>query len=446
MNDTANPAGPQARSGAEVAAVSRARRYYCLLILTLVALMSTIDRHIMTILVEPIRQELELSDSQMGALTGVAFAFVYGVLCIPAARIADRWSRRKVIAIAITGYSVMTVLCGFARNFFELFLGRFGVGAGEACGNSSGHALVSDLFPRRERATAMTILLLSAPLGMGLGLGLGGWVLKEYGWRAAFAVAGVPGVILGALVLFTVPEIRKGMSDGLAAAPPPEPFSETLRALRATRAFPNIILATTLSALVTIGLSTWVPAFLARSHGMEHGAIGASLGAALGGGSLAGSLLGGPMIDWLGRRDLRLQLWAPMIATPVAAGMAALAFVGPVENVFLLLGVQAFLAALFSAPLIAILMSLAPVTARATASAMLGFVLNIVGLGLGPQIVGIASDALKPAFGDESLRIAMLCTTSIGLVAGFFYYLASRTYRDDIAAVDLRNRMAAAAA
>lgn len=427
------------------AGFSRARRYYCLLILTLVATMSTLDRQIMNILLEPIRKELGLSDTQMGLLTGLAFAFVYATLCIPAARIADRWSRRKMVALAITSYSIMTIFCGMARNGLQLFAARFGVGVGEACGNSSGHALVGDLFPRRERATAMTVLMLSSPVGMALGLAFGGWALQEYGWRMAFILVGTPGLLLGPLVFFTIPEIDKGMSDGVRHAPPAQSFIQTLKALWSTRAFPNMIFGATVTAMAAMGAMTWLPAFLARSHGMDHAAIGAALGASLGVGSIIGHIIGGPIIDWLGRRDLRWHLWVPMITNPVAAVLAAIAFLAPLDYVFPLLAVQMLLQGLFTAPMIAIVMNLAPVAARATASAILGFVMNIVGLGLGPQIIGIASDLLKPSFGEESLRFALLGSTALGLVGAVLYFRASRSYRADIATVDARNRAEAAA-
>jgi MFS family permease len=438
MNDLAQPVEAEAAARAEPG-FSRLRRYYCLLILTLVATMSTLDRQIMNILLEPIRKELGLSDTEMGLLTGLAFAFVYATLCIPAARIADRWSRRKMVALAITSYSVMTILCGAARNGLQMFVARFGVGAGEACGNSSGHALVGDLFPRRERATAMTVLMLSAPVGMALGLVFGGWALQAFGWRTAFVLVGIPGLILGPLVFFTIPEIGKGMADGVKHAPPAQPFGHTLKALWSCRAFPNMIFGATVTAMAAMGAMTWLPAFLARSHGMSHAAIGAALGASVGVGSIFGHILGGPLIDWLGRRDLRWHLWVPMLTNPVAALLAATAFLAPLDYVFPLLAMQMFLSGLFTAPMIAIVMNLAPVAARATASAILGFVMNIVGMGLGPQIIGIASDLLKPAFGVESLRYALLGSTALGLVGALLYFRASLTYRADLAMVDARN-------
>ena len=444
MNDLAGPLAAEATASPD-AGFSRLRRYYCLLILTLVATMSTLDRQIMNILLEPIRKELGLSDTEMGLLTGLAFAFVYATLCIPAARIADRWSRRKMVALAITSYSIMTILCGAARNGLQMFVARFGVGAGEACGNSSGHALVGDLFPRRERATAMTVLMLSAPVGMALGLAFGGWALQEFGWRMAFVLVGIPGLILGPLVFFTIPEIGKGMADGVTRAPPAQPFGQTLKALWASRAFPNMIFGATVTAMAAMGAMTWLPAFLARSHGMSHAAIGAALGASVGVGSIFGHILGGPLIDWLGRRDLRWHLWVPMLTNPLAALLAAAAFLAPLDYVFPLLALQMFLAGLFTAPMIAIVMNLAPVAARATASAILGFVMNNVGMGLGPQLIGIASDLLKPAFGVESLRYALLGSTALGLIGALLYFRASLTYRADLGMVDARNQAEAAA-
>ncbi|MET0269013.1 MAG: MFS transporter [Sphingomonas sp.] len=442
LHAAAEPLGRPA-AVADQGVASRPHRYYVLLILTLVSSVSILDRQIMTMLVEPIRKELALSDTQIGLLTGVAFAIVYVIFCIPIARLADRWSRRKMIALAVTAWSIMTMLCGAAQNAVHLFIARFGVGLGESGGSPSTFAFVGDVFPRHQRATAMSVLSLSSPIGLSVGLAFGGWALAHYGWRAAFVLAGVPGVILGLLVILTFPHVRSGASDGVKADMAPVPFMDTIRLFGTIRALPNMTIAATLQAIISSAMITWIPAFLTRSHHMAPAAIGASLGAALGLGSLIGHIAGGPLLDWLGKRDLRWHFWVPMITAPITGLLAAAAFLGPLSIVFVSLGLMLLLSGLFAGPIFAIAMSLSPAAARATVAAWIVMVMNGVALGLGPQVLGIASDLLRPAFGEESLRYALLGAAFASIPAAFFYYRASRTYLSDISTTDAINRSAA---
>jgi MFS family permease len=334
----------------------------------------------------------------------------------------------------------MTMLCGAAQNAVQLFFARFGVGFGEAGGNPSSFALVSDIFPRNQRATALSVLSMSSPLGLSAGLAFGGWAFAHYGWRMAFVLAGTPGLVLGALVIFTFPRVRSGASDGLKAKLPPVPLIETLRLFRRAPALTNMTIAGTMTAIVSSGMITWVPAFLARSHHMPPAQVGASLGAALGIGSLIGHIGGGPLIDWLGRWDLRWHFWVPALVAPLSGILAAAAFLGPASIVFVSLGTMILLTGMFAGPLFAIAMNLSPVAARATVNAWIIVVLNGVALGGGPQIIGVASDLFRPAFGEESLRVALLCAAATSVPACYFYYRASRTYRDDVARADSINR------
>lgn len=422
--------------------ISALRRWYMLIVLALVGSVSVIDRQIINILIESIRHDLSLTDSQIGFVTGLAFAATYMVMCIPAARLADRWSRPRVIAIAVTVWSVMTVLCGTAQNFLQLFLARVGVGFGEAGGNAPSQAIVGDIFPRHRRATAMSVLLLASPIGVGTGLLFGGWAVEQYGWRTTFLLAGLPGLILGPLVFLTFPKIRKGMADGVRTELPPLSFFATVRQLFAIPTIPYLTVAGTLTALLSMGISSWVPAFLLRSHAMSQSEIGASLGLALGTGSLIGHIVGGPALDLLGKRDLRWHFWVPMITVPAAGLFAAAAFLAPIGQVFWLLAMQVMLAGLIAGPMVAIVMTLAPVQARATASACIFLIISSLGVGLGPQLIGIISDLLRPAYGEESLRWALLSATLLAVPALLSYLMASRHYRADIAGAQERNRAA----
>ncbi|RJF91216.1 spinster family MFS transporter [Sphingomonas cavernae] len=413
-------------------------RAYVLFVSVLVGACSTLDRQILTMLVEPIRKEFQLSDQQVGLLTGLAFALVYVLAAIPAARLADRWSRRGVVALAVSAWSFMTVVCGFAQSFVQLFLARVGVGLGEAGGSAPIQALISDYFPQKQRGTALSIYLLGSPIGMGVGLAFGGWALAEYGWRWAFILAGIPGLIIGPLVYFTIREVRAGLADGVKQTFAQPPFGETIRTLWRIRTLPLMMLAATVQALIGMGMHAWIPAFIERSHGLGSVEIGAKLGAFVATGSILGHICGGPLADILGRRDIRWHLWTPVIAGLLAVCAAALAFTGPVDYAFPLLGIQVFLTGLFAAPMIYICTTLAPVWARATSAACSMFIINLIGLGLGPVAIGKLSDLLRPSYGDESLRMALLCSLVVVIPAALCFLLASRTYKADFEAARIR--------
>ena len=416
------------------------RRFYILALLLLVSILNFVDRSVISVLVEPIRHDLQLSDSQMGFLTGTAFALTYVTMVIPAARLADRWSRPKVIALAMLTWSIMTMLCGAAKSGTQLFLARFGVGFGEGGSTPSSQAMVSDLFPRSQRSAALAVLALCSPLGTALGLSFGDWALKAFDWRTTFLLAGVPGLVLLPLVLFTIPNVPKGHSDAIAAPPPTPSLVRTIPILWRIRTFRYLVLASATQTVLSAGLPFWLPAFLQRSHHMAKGTAGTPLGLAMAAGLVIGSLAGGPLSEWLGRRDMRRQLWLGIATSLLSGSSAAAAFLVPGDAVFLLLGMMSFFGGIFTGPLFGISLTLAPVAARATASACMLVIINLTAIGLGPLVVGRLSDWLHPSFGEESLRAALLCVTLIALPAASFFWLASRSYRGDMAAAAKRDR------
>ncbi|MFT3968401.1 MAG: MFS transporter [Sphingobium sp.] len=406
-------------------------RGYVLLLLILIAAVAAVDRQILFVLVEPIRHEFGLSDKQIGALTGIAFALTYVIVSIPVARLSDRAPRKYVIGAAVTIWSVMTALTGLAQNFVQLFVARVGVGFGEAGAAAPSQALIGDMFPPRQRATAMSLYLMGAPLGMAAGLGMGGWVLQHHGWRWALVAAGVPGLLLGPLVLLTVRNITKGAADGITRRFTPPGIGQTLRILARIRTLPFLFGGATLQGLLASGLVGWMPAFLQRTHGLNPVTIGASLGAAMGAGSLIGHLLGGPLSDWLIRRDLRWPLWLGSGIVIVSGLFSLLAFAGPVSLFFPAIAIQILVSGLFSSPLISLVVSLPPVWARATTVAVMYTLLQLIGLGLGPTAVGALSDALRPAYGEGSLRVAILLSLLLAFPAALLFLAASRYYRAD---------------
>jgi MFS family permease len=430
-------AGGEPNPASSVKPLSTLIRYYILIVLMLASAMSIIDRQILAILIEPVRHDLGLSDSGMGFLTGTAFSAVYTLTCVPVARLADRWSRTRLVAISVGVWSVMTMLCGGAATALQMFVARLGVGIGEAGATAPTHALVGDLFPRHRRGTAMSILTLCAPIGMGAGMAAGGWVLQHYGWRTTFVAAGLPGLALCLLICCTFPRVPKGLSDGLGGeVAEPAPFFRTVRLLCSIRSLPFLMIGGMLATSVIMGATTWLPPFLSRSYHLDQATIGAGLGAALGGGALIGSLGGGPLIDWLGRSDLRWHFWLPTITVPVSGVLIDVALFAPVSSVWPLIGATMLLSALFAGPTLAIAMNLAPVTARGVAAACLAVIVNSMGVAIGPQIVGLLSDLLKPLFGIESLRIAIAGLTALTIPAGIMFWLASWSYRDDLACAE----------
>jgi MFS family permease len=422
------------RPQAEVAGLpSMAYRAYVLALLTVISAISAVDRQILDILVEPIRAEFGLSDGQLGALNGIAYAGVYALAVIPLARLADRYPRRLVIALGVFLWSLATTVSSVARNFTFLFVARMGVGLGEAGLSSPGPALLSDLFPRHQRGTVTSIYMTGPAIGMGLAYAIGGYVVEAHGWRSAFLVAGVPGLILAPLFYLTVRNFPKGLADGLTKDPPQPGFMRTIKAIAGLRTILWMIVGLAFLALMVNGLLRWIPAFLTRTHGIDPVEFGAWLGTAVGTGSFVGHLVGGPLADFVGRKDMRRQMGIGMIACIGAALTIWAMFNVQSLNVFYgLAGVLSFTGAIFAAPLIMVCTTLPPVWARATTAAITLMAVYLVGYGLGPAVIGMVSDLLMPQFGEGSLRMALLCSTVLAIPAIACFWMAACHYRQDL--------------
>lgn len=441
MQVKADATAPLTEAARSDALPSLPYRGYILFMTMVVGALSVFDKRILTMLITPIRQEFGLNDNQLGMLMGIAFAVVYVLACIPAARLADRWSRRNVIALAVAAWSIMTAVCGLAQNFVQLFLARIGVGIGEAGGSAPVQALISDNFPQRQRGTAFSIYLIGSSVGIGAGTVFGAWALELFDWRWAFIIAGLPGLIIAPLFVLTIPNSRAGLADGVSKTYEQPPLWPTLKVLLAIRTIPLMLAGATMSALLTMGLSDWMPQLLERSHGLSPMEFGAKLGGFMALGSIIGHLAGGPIADWQSRRDPRWHLWQPAILCIVGASLAALAYTGPAGRIYPVIGIQFLLNGLFAAPMLLVLTTLAPVWARATSAALALFCINLVGLGLGPWLIGMLSDIYRPAFGEESLRMAMLSALLLALPVAILFWLASRHYRADLE--EARKRLAA---
>ncbi len=410
-------------------------RRYALLVLLLVLTSSHLDRQILAILLEPIKHELVLSDTQLGFLSGIAFAIFYATLGIPMAMWADRGNRRNIIALALTMWSGMTMLCGLAANFWQLALTRIGVGVGEAGAYPPSHSILADLYPPGERATAMGTFSLGINFGLLLGFLVGGWINQWYGWRAAFWVAGAPGLVLALLVRCSLREPPRGYAEGLQMVSHDAPsLGAVVKFMWSTPALRHVVAGTTLASFVGYGVVLWLPAFLVRSHGLKSGAVGTALALLFGVFGGVGTYMGGRLADRLAKHDLRWNVWAVSAALLLALPFSLSFYLAQSTPVaFALSLVPALLGGMYLGPSFALNQGLVALRMRSVASAILLFVTNIIGLGLGPQTVGILSDLFSSRYGNESLRYALLSLACLNVWTAFHYFMASRTLQADLA-------------
>lgn len=391
--------------------------------LTLVYVFNFVDRQLLVILQESIKQDLHLSDTQLGLLSGFTFAVFYVTLGIPIARFADKTNRRNTVAVSLALWSIMTACSGLVKNFGQLLLARIGVGIGEAGGSPPAHAMLSDYFPPEKRSTALSIYSTGIYFGILVGFLMGGYLNQHLGWRTAFYTVGLPGVVFSILVYLTVKEPQRGATDTDRTMAVESPsLREVLSRLYATKTFVYLGLATGLHVFCIYGLNNWAPSFLMRLHGMKNSEIGALLGPIFGIGGAAGSFAGGYLTDHFGKTNkqqyLNIPAYAIMTSIPCAAGAL---FLQNTTLAIVCLGVTASLQSTYLGPSIAISHSLVPASMRSLTSAILFFVLNFIGLGFGPLVVGMISDGLAPSLGAESLRWAMsiIILVSLGSVALF---------------------------
>ena len=416
--------------------ISDTVKRYTLGVLVVVYTFNFIDRQILSILIEPIKNDLGVSDFGMGLLSGTAFAIFYATLGMPLALIADRWNRRNLIGLSLAVWSGMTALSGLAMNFWQLAVARIGVGIGEAGCSPSAHSMLADLYPAKERATALGIYSLGIPFGIMFGLFAGGAIADTFGWRMAFFIVGIPGLVLSVIVFATVKEPPRGHADGHVAGERTEghpSILEVFRFLLKRRSFVQMAAGGGLTAFVGYGMVTWAPTFFLRSHDMTLTEAGFWLGLVLGIPGGLGIVLGGWLSDRYGGRDTRWYLWIVAVALAVSVPVGAAAYL--VESwwaALLLLSLPVLLGNFYQGTTFAQTQSLAPVRMRAVAAAILLFILNFVGFIFGPPAVGILSDLLTDTFGDESLRYSLFCWGVVNLWAAFHYWRAGRLLPDDL--------------
>ena len=395
--------------------------------LLLTYIFNFLDRQILGILAGPIMKDLDLNDAQFGAIGGIAFALLYSVLAIPLAMLADRTSRSKVIAGSLAVWSGFTALCGTATGFGQLFLFRLGVGIGEAGGVAPSYALIADYFPPERRARALAIFSLGVPLGLAGGTLIGAYLAAWIDWRAAFLFMGVAGILLAPIMLFVV---RDAPRKTMAVERPP--LSRTFSIVARKPTFWLMAFAASCSSLAGYGLALWTPSVLERSFGftlIERGQFLASIFLI---GGTAGVFAGGWLADRLGQVDRRWYARLPTIAWLITAPMFVAGLM--TDNLWLawpLLLIPNALNILWLGPVTTAVQHLVPRPLRSTASASFLLINNLIGLGVGPTLIGALSVLFKERFGDEALRYAAVCVVGFYLVAALLMMFAIKRLQND---------------
>jgi MFS family permease len=431
--------------------VSSGYRRYALWVLLIIYTLNFLDRQVVNILAEPIKRDLGLADWQLGMMTGLAFAIFYTVLGIPIARMAETRNRPFIIGASVAAWSAFTVLCGFTQNFRQLILMRLGVGVGEAGCTPPAHSLITDYVPKEKRASAIAFYSIGTPLGTLAGMAMGGLVADAYGWRVAFMVAGAPGVLFALIAAFTLVEPRRQLAADIAArAASKISFGAALAVLATKKTFWLVALAASIKAFVGYGHAPFTASFFFRVHGAEvaelaarfglksAGFLGLALGLIGGTAGVIGAWFGGILADRLGAKDLRAYVIVPAIASVVTIPFYILAVsVGSPMAAIGILTIPVLLGTLWYGPVYATAQSIVDPHMRATASAVLLLIINLIGLGLGPVAVGALSDVLAGPMGlgeAQGVRWALILSTLLGLVAFGLFWTARKTIREEMVA------------
>lgn len=404
-------------------------RSYVLVVLTLVYAVNFIDRQLLTILQESIKVELDLSDLQLGLLTGLAFAIFYVLAGIPIARLAERSNRRNIIAASIGIWSLMTAISGFVTNYAQLVLARIGVGIGEAGCSPPAHSMISDMYPPEKRASALSFYSAGINIGIMFGILFGGIINEYFGWRVAFMVVGLPGIAIALLVWWTVQEPIRGWSENNnTVEQQPASFKRVLGFILERKYLIHVSIAAGLSAFAGYSITNWAPPFFIRSFGMGTAELGWWLAISVGLFGAVGTFLWGVLCDRFGKRDKRWYTWLPAMAIFLAIIPIIVIFSTKNQTVALIANLfPAFFLTGYLGASLAIFHGAVEPRMRATSSALFFLVLNIIGLGCGPTMVGFVSDLLQPSMGAESLRYAVLYVIPVVCVwAAIHFILAAR--------------------
>ena len=438
-----------ARASETPVSLSSGYTKYALGLLLCIYIVNFLDRQVVTILAEPIKKDLHLADWQIGMMSGFAFALFYTVLGLPIARLAERKNRPLIIASALTAWSGFTALCGTAQGFAQLCLYRVGVGVGEAGCTPPAHSLITDYTPKAKRASALSFYSMGTPIGTLAGMAIGGIVADQYGWRVAFFVAGTPGLVLAAVAALTLKETRsKIKADIEASAAHRATVGETMAVLARKRTFWLLSLASALSAFVLYGNAPFLPAFFLRNHAAEVAAmaaqfslkpvgfIGMALGVISGVTGALSSIIGGWICDRTAAKDVRDTMIAPIAAALIGVPTSILVvLMGGAEGALWAYIIPAFTYYFWYGPVYSTTQGIVPPHMRATAAAVLLFMINLIGLGFGPLLVGACSDFVSKGLGmgaAEGVRWALIANAMVGLIAAGLYWMARKTIREEM--------------
>ena len=412
--------------------------HYVLALLTLMYTFNYLDRYVLTILVAPIQAELNLSDSTMGFLMGPAFAIFYTALGIPIARLADTHSRRVILSVSFALWSAMTALAGLARTGWELTATRVGVGIGEAGGTAPAHSLISDYFPLERRTFGFGVFQQGVYLGQMLGLMVGAVLVGQVGWRMTFFIVGLPGVVLALVLYFTVKDPVRGALDPL----PPEtgaapPMREVFALLWRRPSFRFLMVGAGIASFGGTGFGFWLPVLFERAHGMTRMEVGLQLGPTMAISGSLGALLAGVLTDRLSRRDRRWLMWIPgasvLTSLPFLIGVC----IAPTAGGALLSAIPSGLLGGGWAPAAyAAAQALAPPRMRALGASLLILCITLLGMGAGPQAVGILNDVLAPEFGANAIRYSMVILISTCGLGALLLFWGSRSFERDCQGAD----------
>lgn len=420
---------PEASPQSAPQPTSDAYRHYVLTLVFIGFALNLLDRQIVGILLQSIKQEFHLSDTALGLLSGMAFALFYATLGIPIARLADRHSRRLIMSVSMALWSAMTAIGGFAQNAAHLVLSRMGVGVGEAGFTPAAMSLLADYYPKNKRILAMSVVNLGPVVGIMLGLMVGGWAVESFGWRGALLLAGAPGVAFALLFWLTVREPPRGIFDG-SPDPARSPPASLERARSAWRvpSYRWVVAGAAFFSFGVFGASTWLPALLERSYGVGPAAAGMLLGPLFGVAGAVGTLFGGWFAQALSRRDARWAMWVPAISAAICVPLVALAFLS--RELYLTVGLYALaycLSFTYMGPVFATVQTLVAPNGRALATAWMMFFVNLIGIGLGPQLVGLLSDLFGASGSSEPLRHALALVALFFVVPAIAFVRAART-------------------
>ena len=417
-------------------------RHYALAILTLVYVFNFLDRQLLAILLEPIKAEFNATDTEMGLLYGLSFALFYATLAIPVARYADRHNRRNVVAAAATLWSAFTVLCGLAANYWQLFLFRTGVAVGEAGGVPPSQSMITDHYPPEQRAMAMAIFSSGTFIGSLLAFVGGAWIAQEYGWRMAFFVVGVPGILLAVVLRYTTSEPERGKFDKQAAPTTELGFMPTLLEMWGISSMRLILIGCAFASMAGYALGYWAPSFLIRVHGLsivEAGAIVGVTGISCG---LFGSLIGAALCDRLAKKNRSWLLYVPALSLLLSLPLMLAFLYWPQTATHEVFGrqipvavwwfaVASVLGSWWAAPTYVAVQEVVGANQRTLACAILLFMMNVFGFGVGPFLVGFISDAYQASVGDLSIRFALMWMMAAYVVALICYTLAGLNFESN---------------